>query len=142
MDTTAVIEAPARSDKRLSQLPGFRPLIWTYSINDIGDLLAMVALAVFVYDTTESPYALAAMFGASKLVPSLVSPWVTARLATRRVGRTLPILYSVEAALFALLAILVAAGAPLGWLLALAAVDGLLALTGRSHPRGDGEGVR
>ena len=136
MDTTAVIEAPARSDKRLSQLPGFRPLIWTYSINDIGDLLAMVALAVFVYDTTESPYALAAMFGASKLVPALVSPWVTARLATRRVGRTLPILYSVEAALFALLAILVAADAPLGWLLALAAVDGLLALTGRSLTRG------
>lgn len=149
MDTTAVIEAPARSDKRLSQLPGFRPLIWTYSINDIGDLLAMVALAVFVYDTTESPYALAAMFGASKLVPALVSPWVTARLATRRVGRTLPILYSVEAALFALLAILVAADAPLGWLLALAAVDGLLALTGRSLTRGvmakvfdDGEMLR
>lgn len=136
MDTTAVIEAPARSDKRLSQLPGFRPLIWTYSINDIGDLLAMVALAVFVYDTTESPYALAAMFGASKLVPAIVSPWLTARLSLRRVSRTLPILYIVEAALFAVLAVLVALDAPLGWLLVLAGLDGLLALTGRSLTRG------
>jgi len=81
--------------RRLRDLPGFRPLIATYAINDIGDLLALVALAVFIYDGTGSVWALAAMFTASRLVPSFVSPWMTARLATRKVSVTLPPLYAV-----------------------------------------------
>ena len=68
----------------LSKLPGFKPLIASYAINDIGDLLAMVALAVYVLDATDSVYALAAMLMASKLVPSFAAPWATARLARPR----------------------------------------------------------
>jgi len=122
--------------RKLFGLPGFKPLIVTYAVNDIGDLLAMVALAVFIYDGTDSAYALAAMFMASKLVPSLIAPWMTAKLAPLRVGLSLPVLYFTEAALFAVLALLVAADAPLGWLLLLAALDGLLAVTGRGLTRG------
>lgn len=121
---------------RLRELPGFRPLIATYAVNDIGDLLAMVALAVFIYDGTGSVYALAAMFTASRLLPSVTAPWMTARLAPLKVSVTLPALYAVEAVLFGVLAYLVSQDAPLGWLLLLAALDGLLALTGRSLTRG------
>lgn|GEM_PF-290682 len=121
---------------RLRDLPGFRPLIATYAINDVGDLLAMVALAVFIYDGTNSVWALAAMFTASRLVPSVVAPWMTARLAPLKVAVTLPGLYAVEAVLFGVLAFLVSQDAPLGWLLLLAGLDGLLALTGRSLTRG------
>jgi MFS family permease len=121
---------------RLRDLPGFKPLIATYAVNDIGDLLAMVALAVFIYDGTGSVYALAAMFSVSRLAPSIVAPWMTARLAPLRVAVTLPVLYVIEAAVFATLAVLVSIDAPLGWLLVLAGLDGLLALTGRGLTRG------
>lgn len=126
----------AEHKRRLRDLPGFGPLIVTYAINDIGDLLAMIALAVVVYDGTNSVWGVAGLFIASKLVPSLIAPWMTARFAHIRVGLSLPALYVVEAVLFAVLAVGVIAGAPLGWLLALACLDGLLALTGRSLTRG------
>jgi len=122
--------------RKLFALPGFKPLISTYAVNDIGDLLAMVALAVLVYDRTGSPYALAAMFAASKLVPSLIAPWLTAKLAPVRVGLSLPGLYFIQTGLFAALALLAANDAALGWLLLLASLDGLLAVTGRGITRG------
>ncbi|HMS73416.1 MAG TPA: hypothetical protein PKB03_10320 [Baekduia sp.] len=133
-DSVANREAADR--RRLWHLPGFKPLAASYAINDIGDLVAMVALAVFIYDTTDSVWALAAMFTALKLVPALIAPWAVARLAPRKAPRSLPVLYSVEAAAFALLAVLVMLDAPFGWLLLLAAFDGLLALVGRGLTRG------
>lgn len=128
--------APQRARGRLRELPGFTPLIVTYAINDIGDLMAMIALAVVVYDGTNSVWGVAGLFIASKLIPSLIAPWMTARWAHVRVGRSLPVIYTIEALLFAILAVAVIAGAPLGWLLTLAVLDGLLALTGRSLTRG------
>lgn len=114
---------------------GFRPLAVSYAINELGDLLGLVALAILVLDRTESAWATTALFLASKFVPALAAPALTALLDQRPVGHTLPLLYSVEALAFCGLALLEGAF----WLpavLALAFLDGLLALTARGLSRG------
>jgi MFS family permease len=113
---------------------GFAPLAGSYAVNELGDNLGAIALALLVLDRTGSALATTALFLASRFLPALVAPALTAALDGRPVGRVLPALYVVEAAAFAALALLVDAF----WLplvLVLAFVDGTLALTGRGLSR-------
>ena len=61
---------------------GVRPfgrLLTTYTVNEIGDAVGVVALAVLVYDRTEAVAPTAAIFIAAKFLPALLAPLLTAR---------------------------------------------------------------
>jgi len=115
-------------------VPGFRRLAFSYSVNELGDNLGAVALAILVFDETSSAVAVAAVLLAAKVVPAFLAPAVTARLDQTAVRRSLPVLYLAEALVFALLA-LIAGAFWLPAVLGLAMVDGTLALTGRGLSR-------
>lgn len=119
---------------RSLRVRGFAPLAVSYGINELGDNLGAIALALLVLDETGSAYATTALFLAAKFLPAFAAPALTAALDGRPVGRVLPALYAVEAVVFGLLALLAGAfNLPL--VLALAFLDGTIALTGRGLSR-------
>jgi predicted MFS family arabinose efflux permease len=113
----------------------FRHLAASYTLNECGDSIGVIALAVLVYDETQSALATTALFVATRFVPALVAPALTARIDQLALRRVLPLLYLVEAAAFVALA-LVAGAFSLPAVLALGALDGTIALTGRAVSRG------
>jgi MFS family permease len=117
-------------------VPGFRRLALSYAVNELGDNLGVVALAILVLDGTGSAMATAALFVCSRFVPAFIAPWLTARLDRRPVSRSLPLLYVVEALAFAALAFAASGTFSLPVVLLLALVDGTCALTGRGLSRG------
>jgi MFS family permease len=121
--------------KRPLQVRGFPALATSYAINELGDNLGVVALAILVLDQTGSALAVTALFVAGKFIPALVAPALTAGLDHRRVSHVLPAIYILEAGAFAGLAS-IAGVFSLPAVLALAFADGLLALTGRGLSRG------
>jgi MFS family permease len=114
---------------------GFAPLAASYSLNELGDNLGVVALAILVLDETGSALGTAALFLAAKFLPAFVAPACTAVLDRRPAGTVLPLLYVLEAATFGALG-LVATSFSLAAILALAFCDGALALTARALSRG------
>ena len=121
--------------RRSLRVRGFPALATSYAINELGDNLGVVALAILVLDRTGSALAVTALFVAGKFVPAFVAPAMTAGLDHRPIARVLPALYVLEAGAFAGLATI----ADAFWLpavVALAFADGLLALTARGLSRG------
>jgi predicted MFS family arabinose efflux permease len=118
---------------------GVRPfgrLLTTYTVNEIGDAVGVVALAVLVYDRTQEVAPTAAIFIAAKFLPALIAPLLTARVDQLPLRRILPVIYLLEAAAFASLGLIADHAFVLGLVLALALVDGTLAITGRGLTRG------
>lgn len=115
---------------------GFPALAGSYALNELGDNFGVIALAVLVLDQTGSALATTALFVLGKFLPALVAPVLTAGLDRRRVSRTLPALYVIEAAAYGGLALLAGDAFTLPAVLALAFVDGLLAITARGLSRG------
>jgi Transmembrane secretion effector len=118
---------------------GVRPfsrLLASYTVNELGDAVGIVALAILVYDRTEAVAPTAAFFIAGKFLPALVAPVLTARLDQFSLRRSLPSLYVLEAAAFAALALVASGDFFLPLVLALGLLDGALAITGRSLTRG------
>jgi predicted MFS family arabinose efflux permease len=113
----------------------FSRLLATYTVNDLGDAVGIVALAVLVYDRTQAVAPTAAFFIAAKFLPALIAPALTARLDQLALRRTLPSLYVLEAAAFAALALIASGDFVLPLVLALGLVDGALAITGRGLTR-------
>ena len=110
---------------------GFRRLATSYTLNELGWGFGTVALSLVVFNHTHSALATTALWLCTLLVPALIGPAATALLDRAAVRRALPALYVVEGAIFAVLALL--SSAP--WLplvLALAMLDGILALVGRA----------
>ncbi len=114
----------------------FGRLLTSYTVNEIGDSVGVVALAVLVYDSTKEVAPTAAFFIAAKFLPALLAPALTARLDQNSLRRTLPAIYAFEAAVFAVLALIADRDFVLLPVLALALVDGSLAITGRGLTRG------
>lgn len=115
--------------------PAFRRLLTSYTVNELGDSVGVVALAVLVYDRTHDPLATTLLFLFARFIPAFLSPVLTAHLDRRALPRVLGGLYLAEAAAFVALSAVSGAF----WLpavLALALVDGTLALTGRGLTRG------
>jgi predicted MFS family arabinose efflux permease len=117
------------------RVPAFRRLGGAYAINRTGDMVAIVALAIVVWDETHSTLATTALFIALEFVPALAAPALTARLDRIPTGRVLPAVYALEAAVFCLLALL-SQSFSLVPLLALVAVDGALGVVARALGRG------
>jgi MFS family permease len=115
-------------------LPTFRRLALGYTLNELGDWLATVTLAILVYDTTNSALATTALFLAAKFLPSLVVPVLAARAERAAVARCLLGFYLVEAVLFG--GLFAAAANPwLPLICLLAFFDGTIAATGRAITR-------
>jgi MFS family permease len=115
----------------------FGRLLGSYTVNDLGDSIGVVALSILVYDQTESVAPTAGFFLFAKFLPALFATGLTAHLDRFGLRRTLPGLYTLEAIVFALLAFLADNDRfflPL--VLALGAIDGTLAITGRGLTRG------
>jgi MFS family permease len=112
----------------------FGRLAASYAVNEFGDWLGAIALAVLVFGETDDPLALTALFVAAKLLPAFVSPALTARLDQLAVRRALPGLYLAEAVCFGLLA-LFAQSFFLPAVLVIALIDGVLLLSARSISR-------
>jgi hypothetical protein len=116
------------------RVPGFIRLAVTYTANDLGDQIGLVAAAILVLDKTGSALAPAALFVAARSIPALLAPALAAALDGRPTRLVLPAIYLLEALAFTALAVL----AHHFWLpavLAIALFDGVLALTGRGLTR-------
>jgi predicted MFS family arabinose efflux permease len=115
----------------------FGRLLASYTVNDLGDSIGVVALAILVYDQTESVAPTAGFFLIAKFLPALFATGLTAHLDRFGLRKTLPALYGVEALVFSILAFLADGDRfLLPLVLLLAAIDGTLAITGRGLTRG------
>ena len=114
--------------------PLFRRLAASYSINELGDWMGIIALSVLVFDRTDSALATAGLFLGTRFLPALLAPILVTRAERPPPRFALPVIYCGEAAAFAGLALL-ASHFSLAGVIALATVDGALALTGRSLTR-------
>jgi MFS family permease len=114
--------------------PAFRRLAISFAINEMGDWLGLIALSVLVFERTDSALATAALFLGTGVVPALLTPLVVARLERPPPRFVLPTLYAAEAAAFLALALL-ADHFSLAAVVAIAAIDGALALTARTLTR-------
>lgn len=114
----------------------FGRLLSSYTLNELGDSVGIVALAVLVYDRTGAVAPTAAFFLAAKFLPALIAPALTARLDQFALRRSLPALYVIEALVFAALALIARGDFVLALVLVLGLVDGSLAITARGITRG------
>jgi MFS family permease len=114
--------------------PLFRRLAASYAVNELGDWMGIIALSVLVFDRTESALATAALFLGTRFLPALFAPVLVAHAEKPPPRFALPVIYCGEAAAFAGLALL-AGNFALAPVVALAAVDGALALAGRALTR-------
>jgi MFS family permease len=113
----------------------FGRLLASYTVNEFGDSLGIVALAVLVYDRTGDVAPTAALFLAGKFLPAFLAPFLTAKLDQIAVRRTLPWIYVIEAGVFVGLAAIAEGEFLLGAVLILAVVDGAIAVTARGLTR-------
>jgi len=117
------------------RLPVFRRLAVSYAIDELGDWMGIVALSVLVFDQTGSAVATAGLFLGTRFLPALLAPIVVTRVEQPPPRFALPVIYCGEAAAFGALALLAGSRFSLAAVIAVAAVDGTLALTGRSLTR-------
>jgi len=115
-------------------ISAFRRLALVRVVDEVGDWLGEIALAVLVFDQTGSSMAIAALFVAMQVVPASTTPPLVARLEAVPIRISLTALNLVQAGVFALLALL-AADFSLPGVIALAAVGGGLAVSGRAMSR-------
>jgi len=123
-----------RAALRPLALPLFRRLTFVRFVDELGDWLGEIALAVVVFDRTGSPMATAALFLALQFVPAFASPPLVARLESLPTRGVLAALNLLQAAAFAGLALLVPHFS-LGPVIALGALASGLAIAGRALTR-------
>jgi MFS family permease len=114
--------------------PQFRRLAASYAVNELGDWMGIVALSVLVYDRTGSALATTALFLGTGFLPAVLAPILVVRAEQPAPRFALPVIYCGEAAAFGALALL-ADHFSLAGVVALAALDGALALTARALTR-------
>jgi hypothetical protein len=113
------------------RVPAFRHLAAAYIVNELGNWIGDVALAILVFDHTGSPVATASLFLALRFAPALIAPLLTTRVEIISPRQILPALYLGEALIFVAVAAL-AAQFSLAVILPLAALDGVLAVVARA----------
>jgi len=116
-------------------VPAYGRLLASYTTNNLGDYIGLVALALLVYRATRDPLATTALFVAAQFLPAFLAPVLTARVDQLPLRFALPGLYAAEAVIFVALAVLADAFS-LPAVLALALLDGVLMLTARGLSRG------
>src|SRR3954451_8834614 len=86
--------------------PLFRRLATTYTVNELGDWMGIIALSVLVFDKTGSALATAALFLGTGFLPAILAPLMVVRAESPPPRIALPVIYCGEAAAFAALALL------------------------------------
>lgn len=114
--------------------PAFRRLALSYAVNEMGDWLGIVALSVLVFKLTGSTLATTLLFLGTSFLPALMTPFFVARFEQPPPRYVLATLYAAEAVAFAVLALL-ASNFSLVAIVAIAAIDGALALTAKTITR-------
>jgi MFS family permease len=122
------------------RLRGFPQLASAYTVNELGNWVGEIALAILVYDQTGSPLATAGLFLGMQFAPSLIAQGIIARLEVIGTRSVLPALYVGEAAVFVALAATVD-NFSLALVIALAALDGTLAIAARTFTRASAAAV-
>jgi Transmembrane secretion effector len=122
-------------DKRPLRSSTFRHLAAGYWVNELGNWFGEIALAILVFDRTRSALATATLFLALRFLPALLAPLLTVRVEALAPRITLPCLYVLEGAFFAGMALL-AHHFSLPGILALSALDGMLAIAAKALTRG------
>src|SRR5436309_3423749 len=89
---TIAMRAPSAALAPL-RVAGFRTLAAAYSINELGNWLGDIALAVLVYDHTKSALATALLFVGTRFVPAVAAPAVVARVERLQPRPALAFLY-------------------------------------------------
>jgi MFS family permease len=118
------------------RLPGFPSLGLAYLVNELGNWLGEIALAVLVFDHTQSPVATAALFGAMQFAPALLAPPLVSRIDYLDPRIVLPCLYAAEAVAFGALVLLAGSDSfALVPVLLLATFDGSIASGARALTR-------
>jgi MFS family permease len=118
------------------RIAGFGRLAAASLVNELGNWLGEIALAVVVFDQTGSPVATAALFVAMQFLPALATPPLVARLDPLHARAALGLVYFLEALAFCALALFATdATFLLVAVLALAAIDGTLATAARARTR-------
>ena len=118
------------------RLPGFGRLAGAYLVNELGNWLGEIALAIVVFDQTGSPVATAGLFVAMQFIPALATPPLVARVDHLPSRAALGFLYLAEAGAFAALALLATGDTfVLALVLVIAAIDGTLATAARARTR-------
>jgi MFS family permease len=115
-------------------LGAYRRLLAAYTLNEMAWAVGSLALAFLVYRRTGSALGASAFFVCSQVAPALAAPFLVARIDRRPARALLPILYAGECATFLALAV-VARHFSLVPVLALALLDGLMAMTARPIAR-------
>src|SRR3954463_4717429 len=85
------------------RVAGFKVLAGGYSINELGNWLGDIALAVLVFDQTGSALATALLFAGTRFIPALAARAIAARAEAPRPRLSLPLLYGADAGVFAVL---------------------------------------
>ncbi len=121
--------------KPVLRIPVYRRLLAAYALNELAFMVGTVALALLVYHRTGSALGATAFFLASQFVPALISPMTVARLDQQSVRLVLPLLHWLEAVIFLVLAWVASYHFSVVAVLALAFLDGTVALTARALTR-------
>src|SRR6059036_492717 len=108
------------------RLGGFLHLAFAYTVNELGNWLGEIALAVLVFDETGSPIATATLFLGMQFLPAIAAQGLVARAEVIGTRGVLPAVYAAEGATFIALAA-IADNFMLVLIVALAALDGTLA---------------
>jgi MFS family permease len=116
------------------RLPGFRHVAGAHVVNELGNWLGEIALAILVFNETGSPLATAALFLGMQFLPAFTAPPLVAGVEAIGPRRSLTSIYAAEAAVFTCLGLL-ADDFVLAAIIVLAAVDGSLASAARSLTR-------
>lgn len=107
---------------------GFRHLAAACWVNEFGNWIGEIALAILVWDRTGSPLATATLFLSLRFLPAMLAPLLTTKTEVFPPRVVISALYTVEAALFVALAAMVSRFS-LPRVLVLAGCDGLFAIT-------------
>ena len=116
------------------RVPAFRRLATVRLVDELGDWLGEIALAVLVFDRTGSPMATTALFLALLFVPAIATPPLVARLEALPTRISLPALNLVQGGAFAAIAML-SSDFSLLWVVALATFAGAFAISNRALTR-------
>ncbi|HEX3615936.1 MAG TPA: MFS transporter [Solirubrobacteraceae bacterium] len=114
---------------------GFRHIAAASLINEFGNWVGEIALAILVYDRTHSPLATAVLFVSLRFLPALLAPLLTTRVEVIPPRFALTTIFLFEAALFAVIAQVTEHRFSMPLVLALVAADGVLAITGTALAR-------
>ena len=121
--------------KPVLRIPAYRRLLAAYALNELAFMIGSVALALLVYGRTGSAVEATAFFLCAQFVPALISPMTVARLDQLPARTVLPVLHGFEALIFVVLAWVAGSHFSVVAVLALAFLDGIVALTARALTR-------